>query len=52
MNGFGELLRAFLHMGGLSDVMQRGDAFSVILPSHILFRDGVKVGGQAASFVR
>lgn len=52
LNGFGELLRALLHMGGLSDAMQREDAFSVILPSHILFRHSVKVGGQTASFVR
>lgn len=52
LNGFGELLRALLHMGGLSDTMQREDAFSAILPSHILFQHGVRVGGQTASFVR
>ena len=52
LNGFGEFLRALLHMGGLSDAMQKEDAFSVILPSHLLFRQGVKEGGQTASFVR
>ena len=36
LNGFGELLQALLHMGGLSDAMQREDAFSVVFEARLI----------------